>query len=71
MVDQHSIESGGGAIFYGLFDYFLHLPFPEGTLLTWLNLPDRFRCHAKDLLERVTSLFESGQSQEKIMQEAL
>jgi hypothetical protein len=27
-----------GAIFYGLFDYFLHLPFPEGTLLTWLNL---------------------------------
>jgi putative tricarboxylic transport membrane protein len=27
-----------GAVFYGLFDYFLHLPFPEGTLLTWLNL---------------------------------
>jgi len=27
-----------GAIFYGLFDYFLHLPFPEGTLLAWLNL---------------------------------
>jgi hypothetical protein len=27
-----------GAIFYGLFDYFLHLPFPEGTLLTWLNI---------------------------------
>jgi hypothetical protein len=27
-----------GAIFYGLFDYVLHLPFPEGTLLTWLNL---------------------------------
>jgi hypothetical protein len=27
-----------GAIFYGLFDYTLHLPFPEGTLLTWLNL---------------------------------
>jgi hypothetical protein len=27
-----------GVIFYGLFDYFLHLPFPEGTLLTWLNL---------------------------------
>jgi len=26
------------AVFYGLFDYFLHLPFPEGTLLTWLNL---------------------------------
>ena len=29
-----------GAIFYGLFDYLLHLPFPEGTLLTWLNLLD-------------------------------
>jgi hypothetical protein len=27
-----------GAIFYGLFDYLLHLPFPEGTLLVWLNL---------------------------------
>jgi hypothetical protein len=27
-----------GAIFYGLFDYFLHLPFPEGTLLAWLNI---------------------------------
>jgi hypothetical protein len=27
-----------GVFFYGLFDYFLHLPFPEGTLLTWLNL---------------------------------
>jgi TctA family transporter len=27
-----------GAIFYGLFDYLLHLPFPEGTLLAWLNL---------------------------------
>jgi hypothetical protein len=27
-----------GAVFYGLFDYFLHLPFPEGTLQTWLNL---------------------------------
>jgi putative tricarboxylic transport membrane protein len=26
------------AVFYGLFDYLLHLPFPEGTLLTWLNL---------------------------------
>ena len=26
------------AVFYGLFDYFLHLPFPEGTLLAWLNL---------------------------------
>jgi putative tricarboxylic transport membrane protein len=26
------------AIFYGLFDYVLHLPFPEGTLLAWLNL---------------------------------
>jgi hypothetical protein len=27
-----------GAVFYGLFDYLLHLPFPEGTLLVWLNL---------------------------------
>ena len=26
-----------GVIFYGLFDYFLHLPFPEGTFLTWLT----------------------------------
>ncbi|HEU4342104.1 MAG TPA: tripartite tricarboxylate transporter permease [Candidatus Binatia bacterium] len=26
------------AVFYGLFDYLLHLPFPEGTLLVWLNL---------------------------------
>jgi hypothetical protein len=26
------------AVFYGLFDYLLHLPFPEGTLLLWLNL---------------------------------
>jgi hypothetical protein len=26
------------AVFYGLFDYLLHLPFPEGTLQTWLNL---------------------------------
>jgi TctA family transporter len=27
-----------GAIFYGLFDYILHLPFPEGELLVWLNI---------------------------------
>jgi sterol desaturase/sphingolipid hydroxylase (fatty acid hydroxylase superfamily) len=27
-----------GAVFYALFDYLLHLPFPEGTLQTWLNL---------------------------------
>jgi TctA family transporter len=26
------------ACFYGLFDYLLHLPFPEGVLFTWLNL---------------------------------
>jgi TctA family transporter len=26
------------AVFYGLFDYLLHLPFPEGTLVTWLNV---------------------------------
>jgi TctA family transporter len=27
-----------GAVFYALVDYLLHLPFPEGTLQTWLNL---------------------------------
>jgi hypothetical protein len=32
------LSLAAGAVFYGLFDYFLHLPFPEGTLLTWLNL---------------------------------
>jgi hypothetical protein len=26
------------AAFYGLFDYLLHLPFPEGMLFEWLNL---------------------------------
>lgn len=26
------------AFFYGLFDYFLHLPFPEGELLNWLGI---------------------------------
>jgi hypothetical protein len=31
-----------GAIFYGLFDYLLHLPFPEGRLIEWLQatVPD-------------------------------
>ncbi|MGH7793586.1 MAG: tripartite tricarboxylate transporter TctB family protein, partial [Candidatus Binatia bacterium] len=24
--------------FYGMFDYALHLPFPEGLLLDWLNI---------------------------------
>ncbi|HEY7555983.1 MAG TPA: tripartite tricarboxylate transporter TctB family protein, partial [Candidatus Binatia bacterium] len=33
-----SLSLAAGAVFYGLFDYFLHLPFPEGTLLVWLNL---------------------------------
>jgi Tripartite tricarboxylate transporter TctB family len=32
------LSVAAGTIFYGLFDYFLHLPFPEGTLLTWFNL---------------------------------
>src|SRR5206468_6936536 len=32
------LSLAAGAVFYGLFDYFLHLPFPEGTLLAWLNL---------------------------------
>ena len=32
------LSLAAGAIFYGLFDYLLHLPFPEGTLLAWLNL---------------------------------
>ena len=27
-----------GVIFYALFDYLLHLPFPEGTLLAWMDL---------------------------------
>jgi hypothetical protein len=27
-----------GVLFYGLFDYFLHLPFPEGTLQSWLSV---------------------------------
>ena len=27
-----------GVIFYALFDYLLHLPFPEGTLLPWMDL---------------------------------
>jgi hypothetical protein len=27
-----------GAIFYGLFAYLLHLPFPDGNLLAWLDL---------------------------------
>ena len=26
------------AFFYGMFDYALHLPFPEGLLLDWLNI---------------------------------
>ena len=26
-----------GAVFYALFDYVLHLPFPEGILLAWLH----------------------------------
>ena len=32
------LSLAAGTIFYGLFDYLLHLPFPEGTLLVWLNL---------------------------------
>jgi hypothetical protein len=27
-----------GLVFYGLFDYLLHLPFPEGMVQTWLSL---------------------------------
>jgi len=26
------------AVFYGLFDYLLHLPFPDGVLFVWLNV---------------------------------
>jgi TctA family transporter len=33
-----SLSLTAWAIFYGLFDYLLHLPFPEGTLFMWLNL---------------------------------
>jgi hypothetical protein len=32
------LSLAAGAIFYGLFDYILHLPFPEGALLAWLNV---------------------------------
>ena len=32
------LSLAAGAVFYGLFDYLLHLPFPDGTLLTWFNL---------------------------------
>jgi putative tricarboxylic transport membrane protein len=32
------LSLGAWAVFYGLFDYLLHLPFPDGTLLVWLNL---------------------------------
>jgi TctA family transporter len=32
------LSAAAGAVFYGLFDSFLHLPFPEGTLMGWLNL---------------------------------
>jgi putative tricarboxylic transport membrane protein len=32
------LSLGAWVVFYGLFDYLLHLPFPEGILLTWLNL---------------------------------
>lgn len=28
------------AVFYGLFDMLLHLPFPDGWLLEWLHLAD-------------------------------
>jgi hypothetical protein len=32
------LSAMAGVVFYGLFDYLLHLPFPEGVLLAWLNL---------------------------------
>jgi hypothetical protein len=32
------LSLAAGAVFYGLFDYFLHLSFPEGVLFMWLNL---------------------------------
>jgi TctA family transporter len=32
------LSATAGAVFYGLFDYVLHLPFPEGALLAWLSL---------------------------------
>lgn len=32
------LSLAAGAVFYGLFDRLLHLPFPEGALLAWLNL---------------------------------
>jgi sterol desaturase/sphingolipid hydroxylase (fatty acid hydroxylase superfamily) len=33
-----SLTLAAGAIFYGLFDYFLHLPFPEGVLFELLGI---------------------------------
>jgi putative tricarboxylic transport membrane protein len=32
------LSLAAGAIFYALFDYTLHLPFPEGALLGWFNV---------------------------------
>ena len=32
------LSLAAGAIFYVLFDYTLHLPFPEGALLAWLDV---------------------------------
>ena len=32
------LSLAAGVIFYGLFDYILHLPFPEGELLLWLDM---------------------------------
>jgi hypothetical protein len=31
-------ESIARAFFYGMFDYALKLPFPEGLLMDWLNI---------------------------------
>ena len=32
------LSLAAGVFFYGLFDYFLHLPFPEGVVFDWFNL---------------------------------
>jgi hypothetical protein len=33
-----SLSLAAGAVFYGLFDYFLHLPFPDGQLFQLVGI---------------------------------
>jgi hypothetical protein len=32
-----ALSAGAWLFFYGLFDRLLHLPFPDGVLIAWLN----------------------------------